>query len=381
VRTLGAAVLLLCVGCGASERASDTSAAAQDGAVDTGHVSGWLDPDDNQLPAQPATYFPVCNGTPLVTRDSLGPVRPGATLADLSRRCPRQFRYWHWNEGAPTPAIALRVANALVRVLVDDTLPTSAIDRLLSSDSTARTAQGIGPRSTLAALDRAHGPLRFQIAECAIHASAPRRPGMSWILALPHGWDCSDLDAVEQGKRRPPDSARVHTTIVYRRRPPVTCATRPIAITADSIGALPRAATIGALRKLCGARDTTAAGVEREHSALVFQFDELRVLAVQLQGKLDDDAPADVWRVRGCGGLLFDKVATCATWSEVIGAFGMAGTGSTEFGPAAVRLESMAGVSLEFDVTGEHVGSLEAQPDLSRMPGRARLVQITLARP
>jgi hypothetical protein len=55
----------------------------------------------------------------------------------------------------------------------------------------------------------------------------------------------------------------------------------------------------------------------------------------------------------------------------------MSGTGSTEFGPALITLEGLRDVQLQFDVTGGQVGSLEVQPDLSRMPGRARLVQIT----
>jgi hypothetical protein len=374
--------LVLCVsGCATAERAADTSAPVETVSTDTGHVGPWSDDaDTGQLPRQPAWYFASCIGTPLVTPDSLGPVRPGRSLAAITARCPRQFRYWHWEEGVPQPAIALNVGGALLRVLLEDSLPTSVVDRVLSSDSSARTAKSIGPGSTIADVEHAYGRLKFETAKCAIYASSPAHAGVSWIVTTPAGWDCEDLVDVHAGKRRPPGSTVVHTAAVYRRAAPpatVTCATRPVPVGTDSIGPMPRGATIAQLRQLCAATDSVASGFETEHPAIVFRFGTLRVLAYQRTRTLDESAAPDAWRVLGCGGVLFAKVSTCATWTEIVDAFGMAGTGSSEFGPAVITLEGLRGVQLEFDVTGQHVGSLEVQPDLSRMPGRARLVQIT----
>jgi hypothetical protein len=154
-----------------------------------------------------------------------------------------------------------------------------------------------------------------------------------------------------------------------------------IPVSLDSIGSLPLSEPLGALKARCVmATPTTFQGFESTSPALLFPLDSLRVVAFQHGDELDALKAADAWEVEGCGGRFPKGVSTCASWAELVAAYGDAGEGSTEFGPARVRLQSMPGYDFELDVTDSTVGSLEVQPDLSRIPGSARLSRTILAR-
>jgi hypothetical protein len=111
----------------------------------------------------------------------------------------------------------------------------------------------------------------------------------------------------------------------------------------------------------------------------LFPLDSLKVVAFQHGDELDNLKAADAWEVQGCGGRFPKGVSTCASWAELVAAYGATGEGNTEFGPARVRLQSMPGYDFELDVTDSTVGSLEVEPDLSRIPASARLVRTILA--
>lgn len=154
----------------------------------------------------------------------------------------------------------------------------------------------------------------------------------------------------------------------------------PVAITSDSVGGLSLTAPLGVLKGRCPAASTTSyEGFETTLPALQFPFDSLTVVGFQHGEQLDLSQPADAWEARGCGGRLPRGVSTCATWREIVAAYGDSGSGSTEFGPATVRLRALPGISLELDVTDSTVGSLEVQPNLNRIPAAARLLRTVIS--
>lgn len=153
-----------------------------------------------------------------------------------------------------------------------------------------------------------------------------------------------------------------------------------IQVSSDSIGGLPLSESLARLKALCAIATPTAfQGGESTSPGLSFPFDSLKVVAFQHSDELDTLRAADAWEVEGCGGRFRKGVSTCATWAELVAAYGDSGEGSTEFGPARVRLRTMPGYAFELDVTEGTVGSLEVQPDLSRIPATARLVRTILA--
>jgi hypothetical protein len=152
-----------------------------------------------------------------------------------------------------------------------------------------------------------------------------------------------------------------------------------VRVSLDSIGGLPLSEALGRLRTRCAAATpTTFQGYESTSPALLFPFDSLRVVAIQHGDELDTLQAADAWEVQGCGGRFPKGVSTCAVWVQLVAAYGDAGEGSTEFGPARVRLRTMPGYDFELDVSDSTVRSLEVQPDLSRIPPTARLVRTIL---
>src|SRR2546430_14967086 len=94
------------------------------------------DHDRYQLANLQLDSAPTCRAVvPLLTSDSLGPLRPGQSLRELERACPRLLFGWDWgNEGIPAPAVVLRFGRAVVEVEFSDTAPTSGAYRI-STDS------------------------------------------------------------------------------------------------------------------------------------------------------------------------------------------------------------------------------------------------------
>jgi|SRR5690349_22375853 len=154
------------------------------------------DQDAYQLvPGKPAPA-PACRlVTPIVTTDSLGPVRPGMRLRDLLRACPRAYLGWHWEEGIPEPTAAVRLGSVLAFAILQDTAAAKAVVyRVLIADSSARTVEGIGPGSRLSEMIRAWGLPKLGAAECSLYAWFDARPHLSWIMEFPSKWDCGRLE-------------------------------------------------------------------------------------------------------------------------------------------------------------------------------------------
>ena len=98
---------------------------------------------------------------------------------------------------------------------------SSRVVNLRISHPRARTAEGVGPGSTLGDLVRAYGPARFDEAECVLYATFERAEGLSFRLWLPRPFECTDVTRLAESQRGVPSEARVQTVVVHGRdRPP-----------------------------------------------------------------------------------------------------------------------------------------------------------------
>lgn len=154
-----------------------------------------------------------------------------------------------------------------------------------------------------------------------------------------------------------------------------------VRVTREAIGSMRVDRPLGELRGLMpNATDTTVTIAQATRPGLVFHFPDLTVVATQQRDSLDPSRPADLWILTGCGGQLPNSVPLCANWQELTRAFGRTGSGTTASGPTLVRLCSLPGFEFELDVGQGTVGALETAPDLSRVPGSARIERVTLSR-
>ena len=168
------------------------------------------------IPDTVRALIPECQGEARVSTEGVGPVYVGERLDLLFERCPRLWPYYHWEEGAPFPAVAVRVSGAVLRVEVSDTTRDAEVRRILTNDPPAVTSAGLGPGRTVLELITAYGSLHFGSAECAVYAWSDALPGVSWLLELPSGWDCIQAEATnDEGGPTPPDDTRVGLVIVF----------------------------------------------------------------------------------------------------------------------------------------------------------------------
>ncbi|MFL5561815.1 MAG: hypothetical protein ACJ79K_10100 [Gemmatimonadaceae bacterium] len=125
---------------------------------------------DGRIPDALAASVPSCGtATPVFAGDSVGPVFPGMPLANLFAACKNPLLLWHSNEGVYAPAIALKVGTALLLLDASGTTSDDVITRIIGLQG-VRTADGIGPGSTLAEVGRAYGEPTWTRDQCGVTA-------------------------------------------------------------------------------------------------------------------------------------------------------------------------------------------------------------------
>ena len=155
-------------------------------------------PWDAQTPAAPA-HAPRCRDqTPVLTADSVGPLRPTMSLSEVQRVCPGLLYAWRFLEGDPEPIVITQLGRLVLVIEFGDTLAATPVYRLTTDSHAARTQDQLGPGLDVALSVRAWGRPQFGQGECALYMWFPSRPGMSFALDLPSSWTCEQSLHLEQ---------------------------------------------------------------------------------------------------------------------------------------------------------------------------------------
>ena len=159
---------------------------------------------EGHLPARLAAAVPTCSAiTPVVARDSIGPFYPGQPLANLFGACQHPLQLWHWSDGKFVPAVALKAGGAVLLLDANGVIPDAVVIRVVAL-SGARTAEGIGPGSTLADVQRAYGAPTWQRDQCSVGAAFESRPGLVVHISIPESggdaYTCEDIRRFAAGR-------------------------------------------------------------------------------------------------------------------------------------------------------------------------------------
>ena len=138
---------------------------------------------------------PSCGSrVPPITADSIGPFRPGMTLAQLVRRCPRLMYGWVMiSDGYAVPTVAARVGGATVTAYANDSSADAVLNRVELVGRGPRTAEGVGVGSTLAELERQYGAPQASESDCLLQVWFDGRPGLAFRMAHPVGRECGAI--------------------------------------------------------------------------------------------------------------------------------------------------------------------------------------------
>lgn len=142
-----------------------------------------------------APVIPACGlGVPRITAESIGPFRPGMTLAELVQRCPRLMYGWVMiSDGYAVPTVAARVGGATVTAFASDSSAGAVLNRIELVGAGPRTAEGVGVGSTLAELERKYGAAQASESDCLLQVWFDSRPRLAFRMAHPAGRECGGI--------------------------------------------------------------------------------------------------------------------------------------------------------------------------------------------
>lgn len=125
---------------------------------------------DGRIPDAMDASVPSCGtATPVFAADSVGPFFIGMPLANLFAACRNPLLIWHASEGVYHPAIGVRVGTAVLLLDASGTTSSDVVTRIVGLRG-VRTADGIGPGSTLAEVGRAYGEPTWTRDQCGVTA-------------------------------------------------------------------------------------------------------------------------------------------------------------------------------------------------------------------
>jgi hypothetical protein len=140
--------------------------------------------------ARELATIPQCTGDiPALASDSMGPLRPGLTVAEILERCGQALLLWEWTDAPDaTPAMLVRLGTVPATITVADTMASSRVVSVAVSEPSVRSRAGIGPGSTFGEVRAALGAVRSVRAEnCVLVATFAEAPMMAWSLAPSRG--------------------------------------------------------------------------------------------------------------------------------------------------------------------------------------------------
>lgn len=159
--TLSLVVMIAAMACSPKERAGDSAVAAA-GVPGSACVEGA--------------------GPPTITAAGVGPLRIGGAVSDIARRCTVRDTSFSLGEGMTEKGRLVNLGSASAVLLVsDDAEPT--IERIIITDSSIRTEDGVGIGKSVGALRAAYGRLCAMRGEGNLVVMVSSLPGVSFAIA------------------------------------------------------------------------------------------------------------------------------------------------------------------------------------------------------
>jgi len=154
-------------------------------------------------------------GAPTITAAGVGPLRIGARVSDVAQRCTVRDTSFTLGEGMTENGRVVNLGGASAVLMVsDDAQPT--IERVIITDSSIRTEDGLGIGKTVGAMRAAYGRVCAMRGEGNLVLAVPSLPGVSFQI--------TDLGAktvdVERQPESIPDNAAITRIWVYAGRVP-----------------------------------------------------------------------------------------------------------------------------------------------------------------
>ena len=171
---------------------------------------------DSAATGQPANAGAACiegGGAASITAAGVGPLRVGGSVGDIARRCTVRDTSFTLGEGMTENGrvVSLGAASATL-VVTGDAEPT--IERIIVTDSSIRTEEGLGVGKTVGALRAAYGRLCTTRGEGNVVVNVAPLPGVSFAItgSIPATAD------VEKDPGSIPDNAAISRIWVHGGR-------------------------------------------------------------------------------------------------------------------------------------------------------------------